>query len=249
MKKLLSAVLLLAFAACGAQNKDKGEDTNDTTINAQLPSDESSEMRDEMLLNDSNASRLTTLNTQLQSTFKVEGTPNIEKFIRALPLFDKEFEWDSCAEIDKKNGYFYYFEEGDGAFEVYGALWNRKDDKKLFIVSYRQSELKPFKGHTEPFCISGDSKWYYISADRWGNELSEEEFIECESGFMAYLYNPTTKKLEPLPEPPFKNWANSTSHRLLHLPQKGKDIEVKEYQLGSEDPKEYILRWNGMTFE
>lgn len=186
----------------------------------------------------------------LVGSFKVEGTPNIQTFVEALPIFDKEYGWDDDTEIDKANGFFHYSFEGDGACRYYGAVWNRKDGKKLFIFSYRVSTIYEHEGHSKPFCLAGGSKFYYVGADKWdADNIPENEFLDSDVGFAAYLYNPDTKEIESMDEPPFNGWSVSTTYRFLILPQKGKDIEVSENVPGSDESTTHWLRWNGMTFD
>lgn len=182
--------------------------------------------------------------------FKVVGVANIENFMRAIPvIYSKEYGWGGEVEIDNKNGYFKSACEGDGVFRISGALWNRADGKKLVIVSYYATDFNTHKGKRESYCIDGGNKFYCIFAQLLSPE--EYSFLDHEIGFAAYIYNPKTKMLEGLTEPPFNGWEASKVGRFLRLPQKGKDIEVQEGLVLSDDDVDtyHTLKWNGMTFD
>lgn len=188
------------------------------------------------------------MHASLFDTYKIEGAPNIESFMQALHVYDKEAGWFTDPEIDKANGYFHYFEEGSGHLELYGACWNRKDGKKLFIVSYELCDFAVHEGHTEEYCLAGGSEFYYASANKWP-EADENTFIDYDTGFAAFIYNSETKKLEPLHEPPFNGWGECKTNRFLILPKKGKDIKVRDGVLDDSRYTYHMLKWNGMTFD
>lgn len=250
MKKLFLsslATIAIALAACnGSTNNESSSEGND--VNQTVASEESAQKADEENAETSDVN-YEPLHTSLVGSFKVEGSPNIESFIYALPFFEKEYEWGDETEIDKANGYFHTSSDGAGQSIYYGALWNRKDGKKLFIFSYRVSDMAVHEGHTKPFCVAGGSKFYYVSANKWYDEAAENEFIDLETGFAAYLYNPDTKEIESLDEPPFNGWSTMKSNMYLILPQKGKDIEVEESRIGEDEEIAHKLKWNGMTFD
>lgn len=184
-------------------------------------------------------------------SLKVEGAPNIETFIKAVPSFyNKEYGWFIHPQIDKANGYACYSEEGDGRFDMNAACWKRKDGKVLVIFSYNIAFFNTHKENSESFCLADNSKFYYVSANIYG-EPADHSFIDNDTGFAVYLYNPSTKTLDKVSEPPFKGWGNCTTNRFLILPQKGKDIKVRD-GVEFDDVSQYsyhTLKWNGMTFD
>lgn len=186
---------------------------------------------------------------ELAKNFKVTGTPCVQSFVEALPVYNKEYGWYNDPDIDNKNGFFQYSEEGDGGVTYYGALWRRTDGKRLFIFSYRQSEWNVYEGRTERFTRHGGSPWYYASTEIYmvGENQDQISFSDEDTGFAAYVYNEATHTLEFLSEPPIKGWKAKDAHRLLILPQKGKDIEVQEG--GFEEYVTHTLKWNGMGFD
>lgn len=185
----------------------------------------------------------------LAGNFKVEGAPCVQSFVEALPIYSKEYGWYNDPEIDNRNGFFQYSEEGSGGLFYYGAVWRRKDGSRLFILSYRETEWTDSEGRTERFTRHSGSPWYYSSTEvmMGGENQDEKSFLDHDTGFAAYLYNEATHTLELLPEPPIDGWQPQETHRFLILPQKGKDIEVQEGV--DEEPTSYTLKWNGMTFE
>lgn len=98
--------------------------------------------------------------TKLAHNFKVTGSPCVQTFVEALPVYSKEFGWYNDPEIDNKNGYFSYSEEGAGGIGYYAALWRRSDGKRLFIFSYRQSGWNEYEGKTERFTRHSGSPYY-----------------------------------------------------------------------------------------
>lgn len=187
---------------------------------------------------------------ELAHNFTVKGSPCVQSFVEALPIYDKEYGWgDDDAEIDNKNGFFHFSEEGGGGVSYYGAVWKRNDGKRLFIISYRQTSWNEYEGRTKRFTRHNGSPWYYASTEVWmaGENQDQISFIDYDTGFAAYIYNETTHTLELLPEPPFNNWKAKDAHRSLILPQKGKDIEVLEGVFGEHTSS--TLKWNGMTFD
>ncbi len=181
---------------------------------------------------------------QLYKSFTVKGTPSIQSFVTALsPVIGDFRECDGESVMDNANGYFKYSCEGAGGVRYCGAYWNRKDGKKLFLFSwyvceelyaYTPEEGEEMAGHRE-------SMWQYFDSSM----LDEEHGMLYDLGCVAYLYNETTHKLEPLDVPPFDAF-NGKPH-FLELPQKGKDIEVHEGLNG--DCTFSTLKWNGMSFD
>lgn len=65
--------------------------------------------------------------TKLAHNFKVTGSPCVQTFVEALPVYSKEFGWYNDPEIDNKNGYFSYSEEGAGGIgSQIGWIFPRK---------------------------------------------------------------------------------------------------------------------------
>ena len=186
---------------------------------------------------------------ELAHDFKVAGTPCVQSFVEALPIYNKEYGWDDGVVIDNKNGYFEFSQEGSGGLTYRAALWRRTDGKRLFIFSYRMTEWNEYEGRTGRFTRHSGSPWYYSSTEVYMSGENEDQisFIDYDTGFAAYVYNEATRTLELLPEPPIKGWRAKEAHRLLIVPQHGKDIEVAEG--ASEEKTFYTLSWNGLGFE
>lgn len=180
---------------------------------------------------------------QYGKIFKVKGGVGIEQFVEAI-LDTKKGDWDHEATYDKKNGFFHYFEEGAGHIEYFVAYWNRKDGKKLVMMSYDTSDFTP-----KPVAPKS-SPWGYSHA--WKAEVGPDDepcYILTETGFRAYLYNEAKQQLEPLQTPPVNGWDGpSKGHFQLRLPRSGKDITVRE----EKTMNNYVyhwLKWNGTTFD
>lgn len=184
-------------------------------------------------------------------SLKVDGTPNIEAFIKALPnYYNKDLGWFIHPLIDNANGYACYSEEGNGGFEMNAACWKRSDGKTLVIFSYNIAFFNTHKEHSGNFCLAENSKFYYVSANSYGDP-ADHSFIDDDTGFAVYLYDPNTKTLNKVNEPPFSDWENCTTNRFLILPQNGKDIKVRD-GVEFDDVSQYTyhtLKWNGMTFD
>ena len=178
----------------------------------------------------------------LNRSFKMAGGTSIDCFAQALSdylPFDKAEDAES---IDKANGYISVSQEGDGMYSADYAVWKCSDGKRLYIVSYYITEtfdaglnLKPGK--------CGDTHFSGII------DLTEDGEYRAVAnvGYQAYLYDATTKMLEPIKFPVDKMQkpaAGVTPLYHLILPQKGKDIEVI---VGAYPGKveEFKLVWNG----
>lgn len=195
-----------------------------------------------ILLNLSVSAEKTPMWRTLGKTVQVKGGVGIEQFVEAI-FGIKRDDWDYDPEFDKRNGYFHYFQEGDGHTSYYVSYWNRKDGKKLVLVSYDTTEFgKRIEKRTSPWgCMST----FKVDAESVGSD----EGIITDTGFRAYLYDDVKKQLVPLPSPPFNGFDNPVQkHYLLQLPQHGKDIRVRE-QTGYCEHVYHLLKWNGMTFD
>lgn len=174
----------------------------------------------------------------------VKGGAGIEQFVEAIFGY-KPNDWSTDAEYDKRNGYFYYFEEGAGHVNYYVSYWNRKDGKKLVIMSYDEGDFgKRIKMQS--------SMWGCMSSFSYGDsdEVTTDEAINVDTGFRAFLYDEAKKQLVPLAAPPFNGFDNPVKkHYLLMLPQKGKDIRVREEKGELGNYVYHTLKWNGMTFD
>lgn len=175
---------------------------------------------------------------------QVKGGAGIVQFVEAILGYKPE-DWSREAVYDKPNGYFHYYEEGAGHIDYYVSYWNRKDGKKLVIMSYDASDFgRLIKKQTSPWgCYSS---FAYEGADA----ESGLDRINVDTGFRAYLYDEVKKQLVPLATPPFKGFDNPVDkHYQLILPQKGKDIRVREQKGIEGDYVYHTLKWNGMTFD
>ena len=254
--------MVAALIMMGCDETSKTENTADeqptTTVEATEANAEPAEVFDaEPAWEDSWQGELFETMMQLYAPQKVEGQPNIVSFMKALPLYKQEYPWYPVdgpeveeegyePEIDTKNGYYHFMEEGSGGAGYYGAIWNRTDGKKLFILSYYNNDWSEHAGHTESFPLQFGSQFYYFGAERYGDS-EPVSFLDCLTGFAAYLYNPDNQMLEPLEESPFNGWGYMTTCSDIILPQKGKDVEVR---MGAfDDYTTYMFKWNGMTFD
>ena len=193
----------------------------------------------------------------LNHEFEVTGTPDIESFVKALPIYDKEFGFFDQYEdeemeytLDKDNGFFhYYYLDVEDYIQYESACWDRTDGKKLMIFTYNQYFCNTQDGAIQP-ANPVVSPWYYAGheVNTWEDEDGTfSKDVYSEGGFIAYLYNEDTHMLEPLSEPPFNGWNPKATYRYLVLPQDGsKDIEVA---YGDEENSNHMLKWNGMTFD
>lgn len=176
---------------------------------------------------------------QFDKSVTVKGTPNIESFVEAIFGTPKS-DWSTDPVWDLRNGYFAYSEEGDGHLQLNVSYWNRKDGKKLVVVSYSTGEFGQIPAEA--------SVWGYRDSERI--EVGDGyDYVNEETGFRAYLFDAQSKKLVPMQTPPVKGWTNvKQNHYYLELPQKGKDIRVRE-KAYSYYNKIHYLRWNGTEFE
>ncbi|MCQ2251449.1 MAG: hypothetical protein MJZ66_10120 [Bacteroidales bacterium] len=179
---------------------------------------------------------------------KVNGNADIEGFVDALGLAG-EYGWGGDPIIDnpfdKANGYFHHREEGDGSLEYWGAYWNRKDGKKMFLLSICDA------GWCERNIPSPEmsNEWFTVTTDG-PDDMGVYGYYE--SGCMAYLYNPTSKKLEPMKTLPFNGMPATKEVRRFKLPQHGKDITVDQHDIRDrewERMTEHTLKFNGLTFD
>ncbi|MCQ2973435.1 MAG: hypothetical protein MJ211_01345 [Bacteroidales bacterium] len=179
---------------------------------------------------------------QLNHSLKVNNGINIESFVEATGL-EGEYGWSTDPIFDKVNGFFNYAEEGDGIIEYYGVYWNRTDGKKMFIISYRKYE------HDNIYFDQSNenSEWYKIRvADSGHNGYKDFEEI----GSIAYLYNPTNQKLEPMKNPPYNNIPKTDDFMFLELPRQGKDIKIHQHNSENTENEEiHTLKFNGLTFD
>ena len=175
---------------------------------------------------------------QFNRYHKVSGGAGIEQFCRAIDIYDPE---DFSRNIlDKKNGYYSVNKEGAGHFICNAALWNRKDGRKLFIVSYDFAEaIYPSADKVEH-----GNMWYYTCVTK---DPYEDNAMRYEMGVMAFLYDAQQQVLVPLREPPFSNWPTKAAFRYLEVPRQGKDITVRTGQEWQQ-PTTRTMKWNGMTF-
>jgi len=172
-------------------------------------------------------------------TYNVKGNPNIVSFVEAIFNTPKA-DWDRDPVWDLRNGYFSYFEEGAGSISINVSYWNRKDGKKLVVMAYQTADF---------------SECPNALVSSWGHRCWEpipdvEGGIVREAGFRAYLYDAQKKQIVPLDNPPFKGFDGpKEAIYYLELPQKGKDIRVREHVTGTYYDIYHLLHWNGMEFE
>ncbi len=180
---------------------------------------------------------------------KVNGNADIEGFVDALGLAG-EYGWYNDPYFDKANGYFHYREEGDGSMEYWGAYWNRTDGKKMFLLSFCRAGYwnSDYESNIPSPQMSND--WFTVTTTEKPDDYGT--FSYYESGCMAYLYNPTTKKLEPMRKLPFNGMPATKEVRRFKLPQQGKDIKVDQHDISNKEwdrMTEHTLKFNGLTFD
>lgn len=178
----------------------------------------------------------------LDKNFTVKGQPNIKGFILATNLDNGEGWDEEEATIDLANGYFKFSMEGAGGVSYEAAYWNRTDGKKLFIVSYDIRD--------EVFSVSQ----FTPHSNKWAKmQYCKSAGFYEDSGYMAYVYDASTKKLVRMTESPFNNMPATSDMVIYRLPQKGKDIKILQYDLDKDFNREnaatHTLKFNGMTFD
>ncbi|MCF0202732.1 MAG: hypothetical protein HUK08_05140 [Bacteroidaceae bacterium] len=185
------------------------------------------------------------LGVNLNRSFKMAGGTDIVCFAKALSKYlpidmsDRE-----SATVDKANGYICYGGEGSGGYKVNYAVWKCSDGKRMYVVSYRISDWYAPKKMESRKQTGTHLRVVY----NYGNGSSQDNFLTVWSGYQAYIYNPTTKMLEPIKFPvdkmkqPKKGAAESY---FLNLPQRGKDIEVIMSIVNEDRDESFKLKWNG----
>lgn len=173
-------------------------------------------------------------------TYKVKGNPNIVSFVEAITGTAKDGWIDGDPVYDLRNGYFSFSQEGAGSIHMNISYWNRKDGRKLVVLAYEVNDF-------------GECPTAIVSS--WGHRCWEpldgvDGGMVKEAGFRAYLYDAEKKQLEPLDNPPFRGFDGpKEAIYYLELPQKGKDIRVREHVTGTYYSIYHLLHWNGMEFE
>lgn len=199
------------------------------------------------------------------NSYKVEGDPNIENFFVAIiPGLNRFFyteknikqamREDENFEIDTKNGFIRFFEEGSGSLEVQACYWNTRNKQKMMAVYFDEHDF------AQSVCENIDEK--------------DHDKILTSSFLAFFLYNAETKTLESI-EPPIMNtlempeivekenntpktannqeevYVDTTPiHFICQLPQRGKDIKYcfsRESELDTAEWK--TLKFNGLMFE
>lgn len=184
----------------------------------------------------------------LNREFKVNGGVGIEQFVNALGL-NGDYDWDTDPTWDKANGYFEFSQEGAGGVHYYGAYWNRTDGKKMFIFSFNMLEDFDNEFMQNQFELPNNIKTNEFFRVRTTKLDSDFQLVE-QSGFVAYLYNPTSQKLEPMKTSPFANMPQTDDLFIYQLPQHGKDIKVMQYKINDRESASYhTLKFNGKTFD
>jgi hypothetical protein len=82
--------------------------------------------------------------------------------------------------------------------------------------------------------------WHTANGHRLVGLTWGDRGIGC---LLFYDYNPQTRLMTPLPEPPIKDFYDNTAMLNAHLPRQGKDIHIKPIW---DNPSDTLtLRWNG----
>lgn len=190
---------------------------------------------------------------ELNQAFYLNGTVGIESVVNALCLTETRWPWDEeQITMDRKGGYFSFFEEGDGSTQYQVTYWKREDGRVLVMMYYRRAE--PFYGEvTDPADVNSletHDSWYHFKVFTLGGDGGSRYLTD--EGIMAWLYNAKTHMLEPMGLPPFNAMPQPGKlFRRYELPQQGKDIMVTEYDPADEEmtvQKTYTLKFNGLNF-
>lgn len=175
---------------------------------------------------------------------KVVGQPNIKSFVTAV--LDKETLEEG--ELDMRNGYWEYFQEGDGHIKYNAAYWNRTDGSKLFVISYHTGGIvytNPQTGAPKHGVTWSSSPWMYYDV----KPLEDGDDMQYETGYITYLYDASRKVLTPVYDMSLLgNMDEIQQHRYLILPRQGKDIKVQEGEPRTSNFRYRTLRWDGMKF-
>lgn len=245
MRKTLATLLIGAMAMGCANNAGNQHQTNNKTPEAeQTPAMETTENEEASDYED-DSTPIKEFNYFFEmhnKPLKVTGNADIEGFVKALFAGD-EYSYTPDEAFDKANGYFSMSAAGGGYLDQFGAFWNRKDGKKMFLFSFDQGETGLYDK-----CIERKNEWYQVAVYEPREEDGEPGGY-YESGILAYLYNPDTKTLEPMQQPPFNGVPKTDGYLSFALPQKGKDIVVGEMDLSNYDRTEHTLKFNGLTFD
>lgn len=145
---------------------------------------------------------------RLANVFPVKGGEGIEQFYMALMpgvseyyklnnITSLEEDEEGTYDIDKKNGYIRYFQEGAGGLQMQCCYWKREDGTKLVGFYYDE--------HSEDV---------------------EHQRMNCESFLQFYTYNTTLNVLEPIRDP-FDMEMPEKTHFVCQLPQTGKDVKYR----------------------
>ncbi|MBQ0022184.1 MAG: hypothetical protein KBT29_02980 [Prevotellaceae bacterium] len=247
MKKATITILtVLALISCNSKAPADNAQEEGTVIQneaAKPEVEESSEKADE-----SNTASYKGLRSQLCQTLQVkEGNSLIEKFAKAIEPITGELvtsdEYEGTKTLDTKNGYFTFYQEGAGSIRYDMAYWNRKDGKKMFIVSYRAIDEVYAETAEEKNALTmfNEDQWNYIEC----SFSDDSQFgMRYDMGFVAYIYDEASKQLKPMEECPINGIAPGPN--FYELPQQGKDIKVCR---GTNGEYEYTtVRFDGIQF-
>jgi len=244
MKRTLFSILsLLALTACNGNSANNVQNSeSDSTAKKEIVKNSVEDEDDEC-----ETQSYEIMDVQLRMQFDVEGAPNIVSFVKAIEsvtgdLINAE---DGEATLDKKNGYFSYFQEGGGSIHYDMAYWNRDNGSKMFIVSYHACEEVFAKNKKEKAEIVAheDNEWFWYDCTV---ETKEGWGIRHDMGFIAYEYHPTKKKLIPMKQSPF-NYDPQGEPVFYELPCQGKNIKVRVGLNG--DYTYHSLIFNGYDFD
>lgn len=242
MNRVVLALLLGAIITSCTNNTNNNAPTSDNTSSEPTSLTTSiSEPSDE---GDSEQRQYQYFFDQYNAPFKVTGGIGIEQFVSALNI-EGEYGWSNDPTFDKANGFFSYSEEGDGAFRLNASYWNRTDGKKMFILAFYVSEFA-YPGLVVTERTNNWSKVRLCHPDPESNDVC----IVAESGILAYLYNADSQMLVPMTESPFNNMPDTNDIMSFNLPQKGKDIEINQYNINDfSNNSTHSLKFNGLTFD
>ncbi len=182
---------------------------------------------------------------ELNKPHKVTGGAGIVHFMEAIGMDycdGDDPESENCI-VDKANGYYKFSQEGGGGIHIEAAYWNRSDGKKMLIVNYHVGNF----GHGDHAAkLQKENEWFKLKVDN----TTKKDFMYDEIGCMAFLYNATTQKLEPMLKPPFNGVPKTDDFIYIYPPQKGKDIRVELWNRETYgEGNEHTLKFNGLTFD
>lgn len=233
-RKYIFSLAIIAFIISACNNTQSDSSSNSISIEDKSPTVVEELMESSKNQSDSQAEGIlkssTTVELLSKGSIKVNGAADIEGFTKAILSVSHGYYYSSetvLKEIDgglnKKAGYWSNEEiRVEGDPRQYCCYWTRDDKKKLVCFSELDFRDGPEEGYTEP--------------------------IHC---FCFFVYNETTRELEPIDRPIDKSIDCAVDETvIIKLPEVGKDIQFYSFSTYYDEDRQpiAILKWNGMGF-